>query len=64
MKKEKSLLKKPDRCPYLKNPDCGRPDKDPAGVCSFYRNCISYKYLEEFKEDKNYGKAESGISVD
>lgn len=45
----------PKKCPYLNSKDCGRPNKDPMKFCAEYKNCISYKFLNELNEEKNDG---------
>lgn len=59
MKKQKESLSKSEKCPYLKDPDCGYPNKNQFKFCALFKHCTSYKFLNELKEEKKDGKQNS-----
>lgn len=45
-----------EKCPYLNDPDCGFPNKNPLKFCALYKHCTSYKFLNESKNHKEEKK--------
>lgn len=43
-------------CPYLNSNDCGYPKKNPLKFCALFKQCTSYKFLEELKNKKEEEK--------
>ena len=57
-----SEKKDPKPCPYnRKVSECGYPDKFHALRCSGYgyQNCVSYRFLKEYEEEKKDGKQDN-----
>ena len=42
-----------NKCPYIHDKDCGRPDKLTCDICNseYFCNCISYRSLKEVEND-------------
>ena len=55
--------KNPDKCPYLKDKDCGHPNKQ-ACIDADYESCFSFRCLkecEDIKEEKKNGKVDCAV---
>lgn len=48
-------MEKKSKCPYLKDKECGHPDKQRC-IDADYESCFSFKCLEETKDIKEENK--------
>lgn len=56
-----SSSQKADICPYINNPDCGRPNKLTFHECrEAYKTCWSYMCLKKVEEELRNGKQDTG----
>ena len=63
----KKLLRQKHKCPYIRDADCGRPNKFVYSVCNdteneSWKECVSYKLLktvDDYEEEKKDGKQDA-----